>query len=280
LIDPFGSAQAAHRRLPSWRAFRLGWVLALLVIFVFSAGCLPAAVSPSPTSPGVTPTPQTTAQGAPTATIDWFPSTDIPVPSPLPQVSPTPAIFPVLGAVAFEETFEDPELWERTSGPRGSAALGPNELTIVLNEPGAYIASTRREPYLADFYLEVTARANLCAGLDEYGLLLRVASAADFYRFSLSCDGRMRLDQIRGGTAASPLTWTPSAAVPRNAPAATRIGAWADGEQMHFYLNGTFQVSVNTPMIPGGQIGFFARSGGQNAVTVNFSDLTVWEVLP
>jgi len=236
--------------------------------------------TPTLARPSETATLEPTPFLSPTATIDWFPTTDTPVPSPLPQFSPTPEIFPSLGTVLLEDRFEEPKLWEQTSGPRGSASLDLNELTIVLNEPGAYIGSTRSEPYLTDYYLEVTARPNLCAGRDEYGVLLRVASAADFYRYSLSCDGQMRLDRIRGGTAASPLPWTPSAAVPRNAALVVRIGIWADGERMHFFINGTYQLSVDTPLIPGGRIGLFARSGGQNAVTVNFTDLIVWEVLP
>ncbi len=257
---------------------RLAGLWVLLGTALGTGGCLPSAAPPATPVPSSTPTAESTALSTPTPTIDWFPSTDTPVPTTVPLVSPTPAIFPSLGEILVEDDFSDPGLWERTSGPRGSASLGINELTIVLNEPGAYIASTRSEPFLTDFYLEVTARANLCAGLDEYGLLLRAASVADFYRFSLSCNGQMRLDRIQGGSAASPLPWTPSAAVPRNAPAVTVLGAWSDGDQMHFYLNGAFQVTVKTTMIPGGRIGLFARSGGQNAVTVNFSGLTIWQV--
>jgi hypothetical protein len=167
-----------------------------------------------------------------------------------------------------------------TTSARGSAALGDHELTIVINERRAYISAARTDLHLADFYAEVTAATSLCAGQDEFGILLRAESPADFYRFALSCDGNMRLDRIRGGTASSPLGWTPSASIPRNAPAAILIGVWADGGQFHFYINGAYQITVAAPLIPAGTLGFFARSAGDTAMTVNFRELTVWEVVP
>lgn len=210
----------------------------------------------------------------------WFPPTSTPTPFADADAPPTSTPFPApqLGEVLFTDEFTDASLWTLSQGTRGSAALGVSELTIVLNEPRMYVAATRTDVYLTDFYLEVTAATSLCSGMDEYGLVLRAASPSDFYRFSLSCDGQLRVDLIRGGTASSPLSWTASAGVPRNSPGNVRIGVWADGNSMHLFLNDAYQASVNSSQLPGGTIGFFARSAGQNAVTVNFSDLIVWAV--
>jgi GH15 family glucan-1,4-alpha-glucosidase len=66
----------------------------------------------------------------------------------------------------------------------------------------------------------------------------------------------------------------------RNAPAISRIGVWADGDQFHIFIDGVYQASASAAVIPGGTIGVFARSAGENAVTVNFSELEVWDVSP
>ena len=251
-------------------------------VLLFCAACAPSSPPPPPSPTGISQTEsaQSVVSPTPSPTIDWFPVTDLPtLPAPV-QPTPTSAIFPELGALIFEDDFQDSSLWTLTNGPRGSAALGVDEMTIVLNQEGAYVATTRLEPVLDDFYLEVNVRANLCAGFDEFGVLLRMASQGDFYRFSVSCNGQMRMDLIRGGTATAPLSWTPSAAVPSNAPSTFKLGAWASGETMYFFINDTFQVEVPAPFILQGGMGFFARSRGQNAVTVNFSELRVWEVAP
>ncbi len=271
MIDPFVQAGIFRVRIYGPRR-----ALPLVLIYLLAA-CLPQGNSATPI-PDPTETRPPTIAPSDTPTVVWFPPTSTPTPPADAPPSPTPFPPPPLGEVLITDDFTNPSVWTLFQSTRASAALGVNELTIVLNEPGTYLSATRTDLYLTDYYLETTAATSLCSGKDEYGLVLRAASPSDFYRFSLSCDGQMRLDRIRGGTASSPLPWTVSAAVPRNAPGNVRIGIWADGDMMHFYLNDAYQVSVSAPLIPGGTIGYFARSGGQNAVTVNFSALSVWSL--
>jgi hypothetical protein len=256
--------------------------LAVASILVFTA-ILSVACTPATPAPTLTPEPTETSTPAPspTATIVWFPPTNTPTLAAA-AAEPSPTLFPLpqLGELLLTDDFDDPGVWTLAQSTRGGTALGANRLSVVINEPGAYVSTTRVDIYLADFFLEVTAETSLCAGADEYGLILRAASPSDFYRFSLSCDGRLRLDQIRGGTASAPLPWTPSAAVPRNAPGSSRLGVWADGDVIHIFIDDAYQVSVQAAALDGGTIGFFARSADQNAVTVNFSELIVWDVSP
>jgi hypothetical protein len=246
------------------------------LIFIVALGaCTPATPVPTLTpEPSLTPSPTL----SPTPTIVWFPPTNTPT---LPAaIGPSPTAFapPLLGELLLEDDFTDPDVWALTKTTSGSAALGVGELSVVINAPGAYVSTTRIDVYLSDFYLEVTAATSLCAGADEYGLILRAAALSDFYRLSFSCDGRFRLDQVRGGTASSPLPWTESATVPRSAPATSRIGVWADGDVLHIFFNGIYHATAQAAVLDGGTIGFFARSAGDNAVTVNFRELQVWDV--
>jgi hypothetical protein len=49
---------------------------------------------------------------------------------------------------------------------------------------------------------------------------------------------------------------------------------------MRFFINDQYQFTVNDPLLPSGNIGVFARSIGETAVTVNFSDLIVRQIEP
>lgn len=185
---------------------------------------------------------------------------------------------PGVGEVIFEDDFSSAGAWQLGTSANGTVALGLNELTIAIVQPRAYLFSTRTEPTFGDFYAEITASPNLCAGLDEYGLLFRVRSLGDFYRYSLSCDGQLRLDRLVGGTAGSPQPWLVSAAVPRGAPSSSRLGVWAAGRELRFFINDEFQFAVSDAYHSSGILGVFARSAAENAVSVSFSDLKVYQV--
>jgi hypothetical protein len=187
---------------------------------------------------------------------------------------------PNIGPILLEDDFSSQEGWTLTHSEAGGVAYGINEITIAIGETNAYLFSIREAPIFTDFYLEITAEPNLCRELDEYGVLFRISPTIDYYRFSLSCDGRVRLDRVYGGQASSPQPWLYSGAVPPGAPSSSRLGISADGQEMSFFVNGQYQFSINDPLLTSGGVGVFARSVNEKAVTVNFSDLIVYEVIP
>jgi hypothetical protein len=193
---------------------------------------------------------------------------------------PTPEQRPNLGEIIFSDDFSSAEPWSLARGATSSAALGKNELTLAIQEGRTYIATTRSQPLLDNFYIEITANPTLCRGLDEYGLLLRVASAGDFYRFALSCDGQVRLDRVLGGQASTPHPWELGLMVPVGAPSTARLGVWVVGKELRCFVNDHYQFTVSDPTLGAGLIGVFARSSGEGALTVNFSDLVVRSVTP
>ena len=186
---------------------------------------------------------------------------------------------PDIGKILFEDDFSDPKAWTLNQSPSGSVALGKNELTIAIGETNAYLFSLREDPIFADFYLEITAETSLCRNLDEYGVLFRVSPTIDYYRLSLSCNGQVRLDRISGDQASSPQPWLLSGSVPPGAPSSSLIGIAAVGTQMSFFVNGRYQFSITDPLLSSGGVGVFARSTEKMAVTVNFTNLIVYEVI-
>jgi hypothetical protein len=187
---------------------------------------------------------------------------------------------PKIGKILLEDDFSIQNSWTLMRSQMGSVALGKDELTIAIGEFNAYLFAVREEPAFTDFYLEITAAPNLCRDLDEYGVLFRVSPTEDYYRFSLSCNGQVRLDRVSGGQASSPQPWIPSGSVPPGAPSSSRLGISVVGAEMRFFINGDYQFSVNDPLLATGAVGVFTRSTNAMAVTVNFSDLIIYEVRP
>jgi hypothetical protein len=249
-------------------------ILLFCLVGVVCFACSAAPVETStltPTSPALTVTV--------TPTIIWFPPTATPTPFPTPVVTPTADMRPKTGKVLLEDDFSDPNAWTLSQTEQGSVALGINELSIAIAENNAYLYTIREQPILTDFYLEITAETSLCRDLDEFGVLYRLSSAEDYYRFSLSCNGQVRLDRILGGQASSPQPWMLSGSVPPGAPAVIQLGISAVGSEMSFFVNGQYQFSIHDPSLPSGSLGLFARSTNNKAVTVSFYDLTVYEVI-
>jgi len=239
------------------------------------AACLPLATQLAPW-PTDTPPPPTET---PTPTIVWFPptATITALPTATLNLTPTLDISPKYGALVFSDDFSDPSQWGVGKSGAGSVALVKNELTLAVTSPPGYLYSLRKDTWLGDFYLEITASPSICRGVDEYGLLVRVASTQDFYRFGLLCDGQARLDRLLGGEASSLQAPRMSGAVPRGAPSSSRMAVWAAGKQMRFYANGQYLFTVHDSSLLAGGMGVFARASGEDSVTVNFSELSVYE---
>ena len=256
------------------KQFKHSIISGLFMVILFSA-----CGSTQTPQPFVEDTPTATITSSPTPTVEWFPATATPTMISTLLTTPTPVLNPNLGAIIFSDDFNKPDLWLLGSTSSGNISLGVNELTIAIAEHGAYEYSIRKEPLLGDYHIEITTSPTLCQGEDQYGLLLRMSSSGTFYRYALSCDGRVRLDRVIQGTATSPQPWIQNNSIPPGAPIPSRLSVLLHGEEMRFFINDQFQFIVTDPALQIGNIGVFARSLGDNAVTVNFSNLVVREII-
>lgn len=257
-----------------WGCKRIAPLLSLLALFALTGCSAPAEVSPLPSLPPATLTP------SPTATIVWFPPTATPTLAPTQVLTPTVDLRPAIGNLIFEDRFEEGSEWSLAQTDSSSIALGRNELTLAIAQPKLYLYTLRQTPQLAAFYLELTAWPNLCRGEDEYGVLFRVTPQLDFYRLALTCNGQLRFDRFYQGKASVPFPKTYSGAVPPGAPSSVPIAIWASQKEITVFINDQFQFTLQESVIPAGALGLFARSVASSAVTVNFSDLKVYEVVP
>jgi hypothetical protein len=249
----------------------------LFITIVGLSGCIS---KPAMSTPSLTET--TVPSATPTPTVVWFPPTATITPWSQSSYKQTPTSRPKAphGNLILQDEFTNPELWGLGEMPAGNIQLGLNELSIGIDQPDGYLYSLRKGPSLTNFYLEITASPSICRGKDEYGLLLRVTPDLDFFRFGINCAGEARVDRVLSGQASSPQPLTANGAIPPGAPSQSTLGVWAVGKEIRFYANGEFLFASSDPSLLSGGIGVYARAAGQEVVTINFSQLSVFETQP
>ena len=251
----------------------------ILTFFLAAGGLFLAACTNQLDLPLPTGTPTAPFTETPTETIVWFPATNTPTVFSTQIPAPTQDFHPGLGDVIFSDSFDQPELWDTASSSQASAAVTRNRLVLSISDPGPLtIASLRSLPVMGDFYAEATVNVSLCSGKDQYGMLFRAASGGNYYRFTINCRGELRAERVRAGVTYPLLDWISSGDAPAGAPAEVKLGVWADGREMRFFLNDQYQFSVTDPIFSSGTLGFFIFASGQTPVTVSFSDLSAYAV--
>ena len=222
-----------------------------------------------------------TKPAAETSTPVWFPLTATPTLLPTLPRTPTPDLRPSIGEVILEDGFTVEQAWYTFSGSIGKITFSEDHLTLAVNQPPGMIYAIRETPILIDFYAEITADINFCQTGDEYGLMVRVDnSRLDHFRFAISCDGQAKIVQVHGssGVVLEPLLRDP--AIPNGFPGQTRLGVWASGEEIRFFVNGKYLFSIVDRIIGQGALGVYVRTTGEDPISVNFSELVINELLP
>ena len=252
-------------------------LLALIALLFFS-GC--DLLTPPPTP---APTPTLTSTPLPSPTIDWFPATSTPTAAALPSPTPQPTQEGSLAGITtrlVSDGFIDESLWQTSQSTSGNVAFGTENLSLAVARPEATLTSLSQHVLPANFYLEMTIQTSLCEPLDQFGLLFWHQSANDFYRLLINCAGQYRLELIQGGENFVVHDWETASQMALAAPAANRLALWVRGGQIQFLINDVFQFSEGIAQERSGALGVFTRTISGSAMTIRFSDLTIFEVEP
>ncbi len=249
-------------------------VLSLLFAgIIFTSAC--AAVATDPPTQGA-PTP-TATQSTATPTIVWFPASQTPTAMALASPGATPERKPGIGRLVLADDFSDDAPWNPGTSETAGIAVSRNQLTLAA-QPGVNAFRIRQGLTVNNFYAEITAQPSLCRNADEYGLLFRAPSSSGFYAYAVTCNGTSLAERVRFGKAFPLHDPVLSADAPGGPPGEVRLGVWASGTELHFFLNGHYQFAVSDPTLKQGAIGVFAHATGSTPVTVLFSDLSVYNV--
>lgn len=244
------------------------------VILLVLVGCYPL---PSELPPTETPTQTVTL----TPTPIWFPATATPTPLPTQVRTPTPDLRPDLGEVILEDGFALEEEWYSFVGTIGKITFSDEHVNLAVNQPSGMIFTFRETPVLTDFYAELTADVNLCRGVDEYGVMVRVSGIRhDHYRMALTCDGKAKGVRIYGNNNVVISLPQANPLIPVGFPGQSRLGIWVSGNELRFFINGVLLFGVSDPVISEGAIGVYVRTTGGDPISVNFSELEVREIAP
>jgi hypothetical protein len=185
-----------------------------------------------------------------------------------------------MGELLFTDSFDQPELWSTSVASQASATVTRNRLILSISGQGPVsIDSLRSQPSLGDFYAEATVNLSLCGEKDQFGMIFRAAPGENYYRFAVRCDGQTRLERRLSGSNMPLLDWLSSGDAPSAAPAEVKLGVWAVGGEMRFFLNGNYQFTARDPMLHAGTLGFFAYASGAAPITASFSALSVYSVV-
>ena len=255
--------KSTHHRAPIF-------FFTILIFAVLITSCVSIQTPPTPAPVTETPPPPQTP------TFNWFPATETSTPPPTLVVEPTPNLMPGRGEELLFDNFDSASAWNTSASDAGSVNISRNRITFAV-QPQVYMYSLRNRPALRDFYAEINAHTSLCRGGDSYGMLIRVNGLV-YYRYALACNGTVRLERINNGVRRTIQPATPSGDVPPGSPSDVRLGVWAVGSEMRFFLNGRYQFTVVDSATSVGMLGLFAQSAGDTAMTVTFSDLVVQSV--
>lgn len=218
-------------------------------------------------------------QATPTA-IAWFPPTDTPPAIQVATQEPTPERKPGVGEVLIVDAMTSATHWNASSAGPAPVTVSAQGLTLSAEPGKPAVVSLHRSAVLDDLYIELTARPSLCKGEDAYGLAIRSLSEVTYYRFAAVCDGTAAAERVSRGAARAMQPPIATADVPSGAPGEVRLGVWALGSEMRFFLNGRYQFTVTDASYRVGAIGVFAQASGGTPVVVTFSDMEVRRLIP
>ena len=260
----------------------LSWIkrffkhIVVILLCLFLSACL---TEPTPSEPSPTLMPTQTTILSPT--IDWFPATATkpsPTQTPAPvQVNPVP---PVREEILIEDDFSDESLWQTRNEVDAKISFEPNALSVVVSgeKTEAYSISTHTLP--DTFFLEFTVETALCSDDDQYGIIFWRNSSSGTYRFWANCQGQIMVDKVLPEGITRLVNWESARKFIPNAPARNVFGIQSMNGQLDFFINDSYQFSIQVRADLEGAIGLIARTASDADLTVRFANLIVTKPKP
>jgi hypothetical protein len=206
----------------------------------------------------------------------------IPTPSvTLAATATSPAdLLPGAGELVFEARFAAGEGWVVGSDTGGGTSLSDGSLVLAVSQPNASRFVLAPAPPLGDFLVEADLHASLCSAADEIGILFRVSPEGNHYRFTLDCQGRVRVTRVVGRDAVLLAGPTDAPGAIPGSPAKNRLAILGRGDAFTLLVNDDPVGQVRDPLLLAGQFGFFVRSAGQGQTTAALTAFRLWALPP
>lgn len=236
------------------------------------SGCLPSATPPTAPPPLDTPT------MTPTVPFPTAPPTITETPAP--TLTPTPDIRQSFGPLLYTTSFDSAGGWRLGRDAFGVTSLEDGQLSVVVNQANSLRTILSPVQPVGDFYAEVSLHTALCQGDDEFGMVFRVNSLDEQYRFTVTCDGGLRLRRVLVGSSRAVLPFEQAnASVMPHAPADNTLAVLARGPDFELFVNDISVIRAHDVALPVGKIGLAVSSATGGQTTITFDHFSVWSLV-
>lgn len=241
----------------------------ILSLTIFLTGC----VDLTPTAAPLLPSPTLTQ----TSTSTFVMPTLAPTPTDTPRPIPSATIDPQEGLdmEVLRDDFETNAGWELTESGIGATSILQGRLIITLSQSRGFRYAIAPVDSLEDFYLQVEVRPDLCQPDDEFGVLYRIDSDLNHYRFGINCKGEVRVSRILQTGSRSLMPLEINSAVIPGPKAVNILAVRTSGDRFHFWVNGFEVGSIRDLEIKMGLVGLYVRTGRGDLATVTFDNLLI-----
>jgi hypothetical protein len=130
---------------------------------------------------------------------------------------------------------------------------------------------------IADFELQLDVRALLPSEDAGHGVLYRYQDAANYYLFAIGGDGYYTITLVRRGEPIPLRIWQPWPHVRRGA-ATNRLRVRCQGALCRFHVNDEFTAEILDDTFLSGNVGLWAQTFSDVALTVAFEELRLWRL--
>jgi hypothetical protein len=231
--------------------------------------------TPAQTPQIITPTASVTTVTA-TATASATPTASL---TPPPQPSSDPRLY--LGNPSFIDTFSSGANWALYEDDHVSFEVDDGQLVMTAFNPDFWEGWMLSWPVISDFYLEMIATPQKCAGSDRYGMMARAQKDDGEYLgyfFGLTCDGRYSLRRWAGSSFVTMVDWTESDYIRQGSNQGNRLGLMADGKKLSLYANGMLLKEISDDNHLSGKFGVSVGSVKTPDFTVLVDEVAYWEL--
>lgn len=177
------------------------------------------------------------------------------------------------------ETFAAETLgdWQIEGDAAGRTAVVDEMLLIEIDQPNTMQFTTLTAPTLTDFVLEVDARLLAGDTQTSFGVLFRMQSPQEFYRFEITGSGMYILERRNADGTWSRFVedWTDAEAINRGLNAPNRLKVEAVGRNMSVYVNDVLLHQASDNSYTGGMIALDAGTFTQPAARIAFDNLII-----
>lgn len=167
--------------------------------------------------------------------------------------------------------------WLTEADDLGMTAVLNERMLIEISTANTIQYTTLQERPFGDFVLEIEATQLAGSPESSFGVLFRMQSAQEFYRFDITGNGRYTIERHNANGTWSRFVedWPTSTAIKQGFNVTNLLRIYADGPDIAVYANGELLHQFNDSAYAEGNIALTGGTFGQPGLSVSFDNLVV-----